>query len=61
MSDEDLIQHASCDGDECAPTQREPGRATPDLPARGVALSVLWWLETEDDGANGARVESSVS
>jgi hypothetical protein len=61
MSDEALIQPTFSDGDECATTQREPGGSTPGLPARGVALSVLWWLETDDDGADGARVERSAS
>ena len=45
MSDEALVQPAFSDEacDECAPTERDPSR-----PARGVALSVLWWLERDD-------------
>jgi hypothetical protein len=34
-----------------APTERDPrvGELASGMPARGVALSVLWWLE--DDGS----------
>ena len=57
MSDELLMQpsfsHMFPEGvDECAPTERGPG-SSPMLPgaeagpARGVALSVLWWLESD--------------
>ena len=36
--------------DECAPTERDPSLHAVGTPSRGVALSVLWWLE--GDGAN---------
>ena len=47
MSDERLPPADSSDDacEECAPTERDPIALLPRLPARGVALSVLWWLE----------------
>jgi len=44
MSDENLVPPAFSDEacDECAPTERDASR-----PARGVALSVLCWLEKD--------------
>ncbi|HSO41223.1 MAG TPA: hypothetical protein VLT33_52235 [Labilithrix sp.] len=49
MSDENLMQPGFPDDacDECAPTERAPACSTPGQPVRGVALSVLWWLETD--------------
>jgi hypothetical protein len=43
--------------DECAPTERDPSLLAVATPSRGVALSVLWWLEGED--ANGRSVSES--
>jgi hypothetical protein len=40
--------------DACAPTERDPSRLAVATPARGVALSVLWWLEGEEPNENGA-------
>ena len=53
MSDETLLPSDNSDDacDVCAPTERDPSRATLATPPRGVALSVLWWLETEGDDA----------
>jgi len=55
MSDENLYSPASTvdSVDECAPTERDPSRLAVATPSRGVALSVLWWLEGEEanDGA----------
>jgi hypothetical protein len=34
--------------DECAPTERDPSLLAVATPSRGVALTVLWWLEGED-------------
>ena len=45
--------------EECAPTERDPHRSTLELPARGVALSVLWWLESDADGAPGDSGKSA--
>jgi hypothetical protein len=33
--------------DECAPTERDPLLLAVATPPRGIALSVLWWLERE--------------
>ena len=41
--------------DECAPTERDPAPVGVGTPSRGVALSVLWWLEGEDANARVAR------
>ena len=41
--------------DECAPTERDPAPLGVGTPSRGVALSVLWWLEGEDANARVAR------
>jgi hypothetical protein len=57
MSDASLIPPGFSDDacDEGAPTERDPGRASaPSLPPRGVALSVLWWLEGEAENARSA-------
>lgn len=35
--------------DESAPTERDPSRLAVATPSRGVALSVLWWLEGQAD------------
>jgi hypothetical protein len=43
--------------DECAPTEREPSLHSVATPSRGVALSVLWWLEGED--ANESAIAES--
>ena len=53
MSDESLMAATFSDDscDACAPTERDPGRANRPVPDRGVALSVLWWLES--DGSAG--------
>jgi hypothetical protein len=55
MSDEPgLSSNISVDVvDECAPTEREPALVGVATPSRGVALSVLWWLEGEDANENG--------
>ena len=59
MSDESLV-HPSNEDSSCdtgAPTERDPSRSKAVLPARGIALSVLWWLESEGgpsvDGSAG--------
>jgi hypothetical protein len=59
MSDEPLFSsEMSVDVvDECAPTERDPSLLAVATPSRGVALSVLWWLEGED--ANGSGVSES--
>ena len=52
MSDENVMQPAFSDDacDDSAPTERAPAPSTPlGIPARGVALSVLWWLETDEE------------
>jgi len=56
MSDEYLFSPVmSVDAvDECAPTERDPSLHGVGTPSRGVALSVLWWLEGEDANARGA-------
>jgi hypothetical protein len=57
MSDASLIPPGFSDDacDEGAPTERDPGRVTAmSAPPRGVALSVLWWLEGEADSASSA-------
>jgi hypothetical protein len=53
MSDERLLSPDPADDacDECAPTERDPAALLPRLPSRGVALSVLWWLEGELESA----------
>lgn len=59
MSDEFLFSPGmSVDAvDECAPTERDPSHLAVATPSRGVALSVLWWLdgldvdETSESGA----------
>jgi hypothetical protein len=53
MSDESLVHPESEDDscDACAPTERDPCRSSRTLPSRGVALSVLWWLEESDGSA----------
>jgi hypothetical protein len=50
MSDEPLFSSSiPVDAvDECAPTERDPSHLGVGTPSRGVALSVLWWLEGED-------------
>jgi len=35
-------------GEECPPTEPDPGGPSSSMPARGVALSVLWWLDDEN-------------
>ena len=55
MSDEPIIQLGFRDDEACdavAPTEREPLQVLPvkSPPIRGVALSVLWWLEGEPEG-----------
>jgi hypothetical protein len=57
MSDASLIPPGFSDDacDEAAPTERDPGRpSATSLPPRGVALSVLWWLEGEAENARSA-------
>jgi hypothetical protein len=58
MSDASLIPPGFSDEacDEGAPTERDPGRvgAATSVPPRGVALSVLWWLEGEAQNARSA-------
>jgi hypothetical protein len=58
MSDASLIPPGFSDDacDEGAPTERDPGRAaaTTSAPPRGVALSVLWWLEGDAENARSA-------
>ena len=58
MSDENLIPPAFSDEacDECAPTERDPSR-----PARGVALSVLWWLEKDVERVQRVHEDGSAS
>ncbi|MBS2011826.1 MAG: hypothetical protein JST00_02835 [Deltaproteobacteria bacterium] len=34
-------------GDECPPTEPDPSTGPSSMPPRGVALSVLWWLDDE--------------
>jgi hypothetical protein len=55
MSDEACFEPEFVgDVDVEAPTERAPGpmhEAPAGMPARGVALSVLWWLEGEADRA----------
>jgi hypothetical protein len=41
--------------DECAPTERDPSPMGVGTPSRGVALSVLWWLEGEEANERAAR------
>ena len=50
MSDETLLRPEFSDDacEECAPTERDPS-TTHATPPRGVALSVLWWLETDEE------------
>ncbi len=62
MSDESLSSpELSVDAvDECAPTERDPSLLAVGTPSRGIALSVLWWLEGEDAGESRAG-ESDVS
>jgi hypothetical protein len=54
MSDARLLAPDSSDDacDDSAPTERDPTALLPRLPSRGVALSVLWWLEGDPDGAS---------
>jgi hypothetical protein len=62
MSDASLIPPGFSDDacDEGAPTERDPGRATATSPPpRGVALSVLWWLEGEAEDARSAASNDS--
>jgi hypothetical protein len=62
MSDASLIPPGFSDDacDEGAPTERDPGRVTAaSAPPRGVALSVLWWLEGEAEDAHGVASSSS--
>jgi hypothetical protein len=55
MSDERLLSPEMTDDavDGSAPTEREPSltpsAAPSSSPARGSALSVLWWVESQDD------------
>jgi hypothetical protein len=42
--------------DDCAPTERDPSPMGVGTPSRGVALSVLWWLEGEGALERAARV-----
>ena len=51
MSDETRLDREFADpADAEAPTERDPRAHAPlsGTPARGVALSVLWWLEGDD-------------
>ena len=59
MSDECLFSpELSVDAvDECAPTERDPSRLSVATPSRGVALSVLWWLEGEANESSAAESE----
>lgn len=41
--------------DECAPTERDPSLLAVGTPSRGVALSVLWWLEGEPSSDSDGR------
>ncbi len=53
MSDESLMQPNFKDEcEERAPTDVAPIRSSSGPPVRGVALSVLWWLE--GDGARAS-------
>jgi hypothetical protein len=56
MSDERLPSPQSTDDavDDSAPTERDPRPRRSITPSRGIALSVLWWVESE----NGAHRES---
>jgi hypothetical protein len=49
MSDERLASPQSTDDavDDSAPTERDPAARRRITPSRGVAMSVLWWLEAE--------------
>lgn len=52
MSDETRDEREFTDlGDPAAPTERDPRlpELATGMPARGVALSVLWWLENDPD------------
>jgi hypothetical protein len=57
MSDEPLFSSSISAGvvDDCAPTERDPSHMGVGTPSRGVALSVLWWLEGEDANERAAR------
>lgn len=50
MSDEGLSlpSNSAHAVDDCAPTERDPSRLAVGTPSRGVALSVLWWLDGEE-------------
>ena len=56
MSDEPLFSSniPVDEVDECAPTERDPSLLSVATPSRGVALSVLWWLEGEDASVRAA-------
>ena len=54
MSDVARVEPEFMDAaDAEAPTERDPRvhESTAGMPARGVALSVLWWLEGDADSA----------
>jgi hypothetical protein len=54
MSDERRAEPQFADPDDAgAPTERDPRVHGPSsgMPARGVALSVLWWLEGDAETA----------
>jgi len=55
MSDEPLFSSATSVDvvDECAPTERDPSLLGVATPSRGVALSVLWWLDGEEANEGG--------
>ena len=67
MSDENLHSPMNTvdSVDECAPTERDPSHLAVATPSRGVALSVLWWLEGEEandsarleDGARASEID----
>jgi hypothetical protein len=60
MSDERLPSPQSTDDavDDSAPTERDPGPRRSMTPPRGVALSVLWWLEAGPTSGKDTDEES---
>jgi hypothetical protein len=64
MSDERLLSPGLTDDavDGSAPTEREPSLtpapAPSSSPARGAALSVLWWPESQDEDDEPQKPET---